>query len=76
VREDQIVSAIDTEIDAIFQQRRVALNRWMLNLPMKDRRRRWGEYLAQICQLDKDVAREIEEAGDNRIRLKSKRTPA
>ena len=58
-REDQIVSAIDTEIDAIFQQRRDALNRWMLQLPMKDRRRRWGEYLARICQLDKDVEREI-----------------
>ena len=59
MHEDQIVSAIDTEIDAIFQQRRDALNRWMLQLPLKERQRRWPEYAARICQLENDIGREI-----------------
>ena len=58
-REDQIVSAIDAEIDATFQQRREALNRWMLRLPLRERRRRWGEYAARMCQLEEDVVRQI-----------------
>ena len=77
--EDQIVSANDTDVDAIFQQRRDALNRlnwWMLQLPMKDRRRRWGEYLARMCQLDQDVEREIKlkktlAARSARVRLRA-----
>jgi hypothetical protein len=49
-REDQIVSA-----DARLEQHRDLLNQWMLRLPLKERQRRWGEYAARICQLEKDL---------------------
>jgi len=58
LHENPHVSANDTE--ARFEQRRKALNQWMLRLPIKERRRRWSEYASRMCQLEKDIQREIE----------------
>ena len=57
MRVDQNASANDAE--TVIEQRKVALNRWMLRLPLNERRSRWAEYMIRLSRLEADAERAI-----------------
>ena len=57
MQEDQNVSANDA--DTVIEQRKDALNRWMLRLPLNERRSRWAEYLTRLSRIEADAEREF-----------------
>ena len=75
-QDDENVSANDAEVDARFQQRRDLLNRWMMRLPTKEKRRRWGEYVALMIQLNKDLESEKKAAAPAARDRNHRRHPA
>jgi hypothetical protein len=49
---DAVIAARNAETDSVWH-RANDLNREMMRLPMDERRERWKEYYARLCELTK-----------------------